>query len=82
MDKEPELAGGRKVRDQENVGGAPQDGTEQAANLSGSPGSSPENAKTGQQGFENEDEKPKRPKLKQLWDKLGLDAGTVMMMFK
>lgn len=35
----------------------------------------------GAQGAQDE-EKPKESKLKKIWAKLGLDLGTVMMMFK
>lgn len=34
-------------------------------------------------GGEADEEKPKKPsKLKEIWSKIGLDIGTVMMMFK
>jgi hypothetical protein len=41
-------------------------------------GSNAENAQTEMK----EDEKPKPSKLKELWAKLGLDAGTLVMMIK
>lgn len=49
--------------------------------VSSSNGSKPEKVESGEV-VEEEEEIPKPSKLKELWAKLGLDPGTLLMMFK
>jgi len=74
---EPEVAERRKPRDPETGGSTAQSGDERIAETSSNHGPKAEKAETGPKEEEN-----KASKLKKAWAKLGLDMGTVLMMFK
>lgn len=74
MTGEPEGRGQNGIKVEEDVVGI---GKDDAPELSNSNGAKAEKVPTAA-----EEEKPNPSKVKELWGKLGLDVGTVMMMFK
>lgn len=74
---EPEVTVRRKPRDPETGGSTAQSGDERIAETSSNHGPKAEKAETGPK-----EEEKKASKLKKAWAKLGLDMGTVLMMFK
>jgi hypothetical protein len=74
---EPDMTEHRKPRDHEIEGVTVKDGDKNIGETSSSHGSK---AKKVQSGQKEEEKKPS--KLKETWGKLGLDMGTVLMMFK
>jgi predicted lipid-binding transport protein (Tim44 family) len=79
---EPDLEGTREARNGEVGQGAVKNGDGKAEKVSSSHGSKAENVQTGQKADDAKEEKPNPSKFKQMFGKLGLDMGTVMMMFK
>jgi hypothetical protein len=75
---EPDVTEHRKPRDHENGGSTAQDGDGKQGETSSNHGAKAEKVQTGQE----EEEEKKPSKSKELWGKLGLDMGTVLMMFK
>lgn len=77
-DVEPEVPEQRKTRKSANSGEGEKDEVQKVVNESSSHGSKNENVAAG----ESTEEKKKPSKVKEMWGKLGLDVGTLMMMFK
>jgi hypothetical protein len=77
---EPDLGGTREARNGDVGQGVVKNGDGKAEKVSSSHGSKAENVQTGQNDVK--EEKPSLSKFKQMFGKLGLDIGTVMMMFK
>ena len=78
VDVEPELTNNRKARAQDPKDDEVKDIEEKHAEPTGSNGSKVEKVETSQKA----QDKPKPSKLKKLWENIGLDAGTLLMMFK
>jgi hypothetical protein len=74
---EPDMTEQRKPRDPETGGLTAQSGDERIAETSSNHGPKAEKVETGQK-----EEEKKASKLKEVWGKLGLDMGTILMMFK
>jgi hypothetical protein len=79
---ESDLGGTREARNGEVGQGTVKNGNGKTEKVSSSHGSKAENVQTGQKGDDAKEEKPSPSKFKQMFGKLGLDMGTVMMMFK
>ena len=75
---EPELTDNRKERTQDPEDDEVKDVEEEHAGPTSSNASKVEKVETGKK----EEKKPKPSKLKELWGKIGLDTGTLLMMFK
>jgi hypothetical protein len=79
---EPGLREARDTRNGDIQQGPVKDGERKAAELSSNHKSKAEMVQTGQKENDAKEEKPSPSKFKQMFGKLGLDMGTVMMMFK
>ena len=80
-----EMTTQRKPRDNVSEGSTAKDAIEKNEEASSHHGSKAErvgSGRSGRSGQKVEEKKPDPSKLKVLWDKLGLDMGTVLMMFK
>lgn len=73
----PESTDNRKARQSDPEDNVIKDAEEMYTEPANPNGSTVEKAQTAR-----EEEKPKPSKLKELWGRLGLDIGTIMMMFK
>ena len=78
MDVETELTDNRKARAQDPKDDEVKDVEGKHAKPTSSNGSKVEKVETSKKA----QDKPKPSKLKGLWGKIGLDAGTLLMMFK
>lgn len=78
-DVEPEVPEQRRTRNPANGGDGEKDEVQKVADESSSHGAKTENVAARENA---EEEKKKPSKLKEMWGKLGLDIGTLMMMFK
>jgi hypothetical protein len=78
VDVEPELTNNRKAKAQDHEDDEVKEVEEKHAEPTSSNGSKIEKVETSKKA----QEKPKPSKLKELWGKIGLDAGTLLMMFK
>jgi hypothetical protein len=78
---EPDLGETRETRNGEVGQGEAKNGDGKAEKVLSSHGSKAGNVQTGQKE-DDAKEKPSPSKFKQMFGKLGLDMGTVMMMFK
>jgi hypothetical protein len=78
---QPEMTENRKPRDDEIGGSTAKDGNGKIEEEANDQGSSNERVESGPSEDKQGDEK-KLSKLKDMWGKLGLDMGTIMMMFK
>lgn len=78
---EPDMTENRKPRDHEIGSSTAKDGNGNVEGEAGDQGSSTERVESGPSEAKQGDEK-KPSKLKEMWGKLGLDMGTIMMMFK
>lgn len=78
-DIEPEVPEQRTTRKLANAGEGEKDEVQKVADESSVHDSKTENVAAGESAGE---EKKKSSKLKEMWGKLGLDVGTLMMMFK
>ena len=78
VEVEPELPDNRKTKVQDPEDDEVKDVEEKYAEPTGSNGSKVKKVETSKK----EEEKPKPSKLKELWGNIGLDTGTVLMMFK
>jgi hypothetical protein len=79
---EPDVGPTRESRNGEVGQGQVKNGDGKAEKAPSSHGSKAENVQTGQKEDDAKEEKPSPSKFKQTFGKLGLDMGTVMMMFK
>jgi hypothetical protein len=79
---EPDMTEHRKPRDRETESPTVKEGDEKIDELPSNHGSNAENVRSGEKEEKQAVEEEKPSKVKEMWGRLGLDMGTVMMMFK
>jgi hypothetical protein len=77
---EPDVTEYRKPREQEIEGSPAKDGDGKVGEEASVQGSNAERVQSREKKEKDDEKKPS--KLKEMWGKLELDMGTVMMMFK